>query len=318
MFGSHLSIAGGLYHAIEEAQKLHLQTVQIFTRNQQQWKSPDLLPQAIADFRRAADAAGFSQIVAHDSYLVNLAAPDQQLREKSLQAFTNEIRRCDVLGIRYLVTHGGSHGGAGEDEGLNRLTDSLRAAFAATPGAAVTVCLETTAGQGHALCWRFEHLSRIIQNLGEPARIGVCMDTCHILAAGYDITSETGMADVWQEFDRVVGLDWLKVMHLNDSLKPLGSRVDRHAHIGRGHVGLGAFRFLCQHQQLNHVPKILETAKEDAPDGRPWDVINLQVLRALAAGKPVKLKKFSVPGKKADRAPTAPKRSRPQIGRKND
>ncbi len=318
MFGSHLSIAGGLHHAIEEAQKLNLQTVQIFTRNQQQWKSPDLLPQAIADFRQAADAAGFSQLVAHDSYLVNLAAPDQQLRNKSLAAFTNEIQRCDTLGIRYLVTHGGSHGGAGEDEGLSRLTESLRAAFAATPGSAVTVCLETTAGQGNALCWRFEHLARIIQDLGKPARIGVCVDTCHILAAGYDITSEAGMANVWQEFDRVVGLDWLKVMHLNDSLKPWGSRVDRHAHIGRGHVGLGAFRFICRHPQLHHIPKILETAKEDAPDGRPWDVINLEVLRALAANKTVKFKKFFQPEKKAALTSAAQKRPSLRTGSKND
>ncbi len=309
MFGSHLSIAGGLYHAIEEAQELDLQTVQIFTRNQQQWKSSELQPQAIADFRKAADAAGFSQIVAHDSYLVNLAAPDPHLRKKSLESFTNEIQRCDILGIRYLVTHGGSHGGAGEEEGLNRLTDSLRAAFAATPDAAVTVCLETTAGQGHALCWRFEHLARIIQEISAPARIGVCMDTCHILAAGYDITSEAGMANVWQEFDRVVGLDQVKVLHLNDSLKPLGSRVDRHAHIGRGYVGLGAFRFLARHPRLKHVPKILETAKENAPDSRPWDVINLQVLRALAAGKAVKLKRFSVPDKKTEGMPAVPGRS---------
>ena len=317
MFGSHLSIAGGLYHAVEEAQELNLQTVQIFTRNQQQWRSPELLPQAIADFRRAADAAGFSKLVAHDSYLVNLAAPDQELRRKSLQAFTKEIQRCESLGIGYLVTHGGSHGGAGEEEGLLRLTESLRAALAATPDSTVIVCLETTAGQGNALCWRFEHLSRIIQDLGKPARIGVCMDTCHILAAGYDITSEAGMANVWEEFDRIVGLEWLKVMHLNDSLKPLGSRVDRHAHIGRGCVGLGAFRFICRHPQLHHIPKILETAKEDAPDGRPWDVINLEVLRALATDQPVTLQKFSQPEKKAILMSAAQKSPSFQRGMKN-
>ncbi len=314
MFGSHLSIAGGLYRALEAAQKLNLQTVQIFTRNQQQWKSPDLLPQTIADFRHAADAAGFSQIVAHDSYLVNLAAPDPQLRKKSLEAFTNEIQRCDTLGIRYLVTHGGSHGGSGENEGLWQLTESLRAAFAATPGSTVIVCLETTAGQGNALCWRFEHLSRILQNLGKPARIGVCMDTCHVLAAGYDITSEAGMANVWQEFNRVVGLEWLKVMHLNDSLKPLGSRVDRHAHIGRGYVGLGAFRFICRYPQLHHIPKILETAKEDAPDGRPWDVINIEVLQALATDQPVTLQKFSQPEKNTILMSAAQKRPSFQRG----
>ena len=307
MFGSHLSIAGGLHHAIEAAQALDLQTVQIFTRNQQQWKSPDLLPQAIADFRRAADNAGFSHIVAHDSYLVNLAARDTQLRQKSLNAFIGEIQRCAALGIPYLVTHGGSHGGDGEDEGLNRLAHSLQAALAATPDAAVTVCLETTAGQGNALCWRFEHLARILHGLGDSRRLGVCIDTCHILAAGYDITTHAGMAKVFEEFRRVVGLKWLKVMHLNDSLKPLGSRVDRHAHIGRGYVGLGAFEFICRNPQLANLPKILETPKEDAPNGQPWDKLNLHVLRTLAAGKKVKLKQFAAATKNVNRRSTAPK-----------
>ena len=284
MFGSHLSIAGGLHHALLAAAELNLQTVQIFTRNQRRWNAPPLNKPEVRRFRAQADRLGFSRIVAHDSYLVNLAAGDEQLRQKSIAAFAGELNRCARLGISFLVTHGGSHGGAGEARGIRRLIDSLNEALAAADKR-VIVCLETTAGQGTALGWRFEQLADIIAGVRDPERLGVCLDTCHVLAAGYDIATEQGIRGTMSEFDRIIGLNRLRVIHLNDSRKPLGSRVDRHAHIGCGHVGLPAFSYLCSDVRFLPIPKILETPKETAPDGRPWDQINLSILRALAAGK---------------------------------
>jgi deoxyribonuclease-4 len=285
MFGSHLSIAGGLHQALLAAAELNLQTVQIFTRNQRRWDAPPLKNPEVCRFRAEADRLGITRIVAHDSYLVNLAAGDEQLRQKSIAAFTGELQRCSQLGISFLVTHGGSHGGAGEARGIRRLIDSLNEALAAAADKRVIVCLETTAGQGAALGWRFEHLADIIAGVRDPERLGVCLDTCHVLAAGYDITTEQGIRRTISEFDRIIGLNRLRVIHVNDSLKPLGSRVDRHAHIGLGHVGLPAFAYLCRDARFLPIPKILETPKETAPDGRPWDQINLSILRALAAGK---------------------------------
>jgi len=290
MFGSHLSIAGGLYRAVDEAQSLGFQTVQIFTRNQQQWRSPPLPADAIDRFRAAMTAAGFTKAVAHDSYLTNLAATDEQLRQKSIAAFSAELQRCDQLGVGFLVTHSGAHGGAGEGVGIQRIVDSLNIVLEQNTGGSAAICLETTAGQGTSIGWRFEHMRDIIAGLKNPDRLGICMDTCHILAAGYDVTTPDGVSRVFEEFDRVIGFDRLKVIHINDSRKPLGSRVDRHEHIGRGCVGLPVFASICRDGRLKDIPKILETPKATAPDGRAWDTINLEVLKALAAGKKVRIK----------------------------
>jgi deoxyribonuclease-4 len=292
MFGSHLSVAGGLYKAVVEAQGLGLQTVQIFTRNQQQWASPPLLPEVISDFRAAVAKAEFPCVVAHDSYLTNLAAGNEDLRQKSIQCFALELKRCHRLGIQYLVTHTGAHGGAGEAEGIARIVASLRQVLELDPHGSTMVCLETTAGQGTSLGWRFEHLRDILSGVPNADRLGVCVDTCHIFAAGYDISTAQGAAQSFDEFDRIIGLDRLRVMHVNDSLKPLGSRVDRHAHIGRGMMGLPAFRYVCQHPVFANIPKIMETPKETAPDGRPWDLINLGILQALGHGDEVVIEPF--------------------------
>jgi deoxyribonuclease-4 len=285
MFGSHLSVAGGLYKAVVEAQNEGLQTVQIFTRNQQQWASPPLLPEVIRQFRDQVIQAGFPCVVAHDSYLTNLAAGNEELRQKSIRSFALELKRCHALGIQYLVTHTGAHGGAGEPEGISRIVASLRQVLELDRHGTTTICLETTAGQGTSLGWRFEQLRDILAGIRNTNRLGVCLDTCHIFAAGYDVSTPDGAAQSFEEFDRIIGLERLRVMHLNDSRKPLGSRVDRHAHIGRGMIGLAVFKYVCQNRAFREIPKIMETPKEMAPDGRPWDLINLEILQALERGE---------------------------------
>ena len=294
MFGSHLSIAGGLHNALLEAERLHMEVAQIFTKNQQQWLAKDLDPAAIAEFRRHSQRLGFTKIVAHDSYLINLAATDAGLRAKSIAAFAEEMRRCDLLGIRYLVMHPGAHTGQGEEVGLKKVVDAFNQVSAALPKAkspteGVIVCVESTAGQGTCLGHTFAHLAQILSRLKHPERFGICLDTCHLLAAGYELETAAGTAKMLAEFDRLIGLDHLKVWHLNDSKKPRGSRVDRHEHIGRGCVGLEAFALICRDPRFAQMPKILETPKEKAPDGRDWDEINLEILRKLAAGKKVKI-----------------------------
>lgn len=285
MYGSHLSVAGGLYKAVVEAQDLGLQTVQIFTRNQQQWASPPLRLEVIEQFQEEVKKAKFREIVAHDSYLTNLASGNEELRQKSIHSFALELQRCHTLGIQYLVTHSGAHSGAGEAEGIARIATSLHEVLERDPHGSTIICLETTAGQGTSLGWRFEHLRDILAAVRNPDRMGICLDTCHIFAAGYDISTHDGVAQSFAEFDRIIGLKHLRVMHLNDSRKPLGSRVDRHTHIGRGMIGLEAFRYVCQTPIFNKIPKIMETPKEIAPDGRPWDLINLGVLQALERGE---------------------------------
>ena len=287
MFGSHLSVAGGLYKAVVEAHGAGLQTVQIFTRNQQQWASPPLLPEVVERFRAEVIRADFPCVVAHDSYLTNLAAGNEELRQKSIHSFAMELKRCQALGIQYLVTHTGAHGGAGESEGITRIVASLQQVLGLDKRGSTIICLETTAGQGTSLGWRFEHLRDIVTGVRNADRLGVCVDTCHIFAAGYDISTPEGAVETFAEFDRIIGFDRLRVMHLNDSRKPLGSRVDRHAHIGRGMIGLAAFRYVCQNAAFQKIPKIMETPKETAPDGRPWDQINLGILQALQRGEEV-------------------------------
>ncbi len=301
MFGSHLSIAGGMTNALAEARELHLQTVQVFTRNQQQWAAPPLAPETTAAFRSQLADLGFDQVVAHDSYLINLATTDAELRQKSIAAFTHELERCEQLAIKYLVTHMGAHGGNGETVGISNIITALRQILFRASGNTV-ICLETTAGQGTCLGYKFEHLADVMAGVGENSRLAVCLDTCHVLAAGYDITTEAGTEKMLAEFDRVIGLKYLRVMHLNDSKKPLGSRVDRHTHIGHGHVGLSAFAAICRNPQFMQIPKILETPKEMAPNGLPWDRNNLDVLIALTNGETpvlVPLEADSRPAKKS-------------------
>jgi deoxyribonuclease-4 len=277
-FGAHMSISGGLHKAFGHGERAGCDTIQIFSKNQQQWRGKPLNEQDIAQFKAEQQRSGFGPLVVHDSYLINLASPNDELWEKSIAAFADELERCAALGIPYLVTHPGAHTGSGEDVGLEREAAALNRLFERGAGGDVTVLLETTAGQGSCLGYRFEHLARLIELVDRDERLGVCVDTCHILAAGYDIRTPEAYATTFDEFGRLVGIDRIKVFHLNDSQKDLGSRVDRHTHIGEGCVGLEGFRSVVNDPRFADLPMILETPKgEDLAE----DIANLAKLRGL-------------------------------------
>jgi len=288
MFGSHLSIAGGLHNALIQARQLDMDCVQIFTKNQRQWKVSPLDDEAIRLWQVHQRDTGICDVVSHDSYLINLASPDPDVRQKSIALFREELIRCEALGVPSLVTHPGAHMKAGEEAGLKRVAEALDELHRNLPGLKVVTCLEITAGQGTALGYTFEHLRAIIDMVAAPERLAVCLDTAHLLAAGYDLTSAAGAKAVLQELDTVVGKRQVRVLHMNDSKTPRGSRVDRHAHIGHGHVSLDAFRVIVNEPAFRNVPKILETPKEDAEDGTPWDTINLRTLREMLKPQPAK------------------------------
>ena len=233
----------------------------------------------IQQFKAAWEASGIRMVVAHDSYLINLATPDDALLEKSRSAMRIEVERCEQLGIPYLVMHPGSHVGSGEEAGLRRVAESFDAIHRQTAGFQAKILVETTAGQGTNLGWQFEQIARIFEHVAQPERLGVCFDTCHAFAAGYDIRTEAAYRQTMAEFDRIIGLARLNAIHVNDSVKPLGCRVDRHEAIGKGHIGLDGFRWLMNDPRLADIPKILETPKGGDPVAS--DQENLSKLRAL-------------------------------------
>jgi len=280
MFGSHLSIAGGMHNALIEAERLGFDTVQVFTKNQQQWKCKPLEKGSIDEWSSHCRRLKFKKTVSHDSYLINLASADDTLWHKSIDLFIEEVTRCSLLDIPYLVMHPGAHLGTGEEAGLKRVAKALDDVHEAVGPNHVTTCLEITAGQGSSLGYKLEHLAWIIEHVKQPNRLGVCLDTAHLFAAGYDFRGRK-YTKFRKEVDAIVGLKTVKVLHLNDSKKDLGSRVDRHDHIGRGTIGLDGFRPIVRDEAFVDVPKILETPKLKADDGRDWDVVNLETLRSL-------------------------------------
>ena len=283
--GSHMSIAGGLDQAPLRGRQAGCDTIQVFTKSNRQWAAKPLSDGEVERFKANLEATGIGPVVAHDCYLLNLAAPRAALWRKSVAAFRIEIERADRLGIPYLVTHPGAHLGAGEAEGMARVAEALNQLHAASPSARVQVLLETTAGQGTSLGSRFEELAAILAQVAHPDRVGVCLDTCHVFAAGYDIRSAEGYRRTLRELDACVGLRRLKAIHLNDSIQGLGSRVDRHTHIGQGRLGLEAFRLIVNDRRLFRVPMILETPKDN--DFVKADRRNLGRLRQLLkAGGP--------------------------------
>jgi len=282
LFGSHLSIAGGYYKAVDRAGQLGFDTVQIFTKNNNQWRAKPITEAEIDQFQASLEKNGITKPISHDSYLINLGSPDDELWNKSIDAMVVELERAHQLGIQHVVAHPGSHVGTGEEAGLKRIVDGLEIVFARTNGITTTVCLETTAGQGTNLGYRFEHLGEIIKGCSSTDRLTACIDSCHIFAAGYPIATKKEYSAAMAEFDEHVGFDRLVAWHLNDSKKGLGSRVDRHEHIGKGCLGLEPFRNIVNDKRMAKIPMYLETAKEvDPASGREWDEINLETLKSL-------------------------------------
>ena len=279
LIGAHESIAGGIHKAFERAESVGCRVLQVFTKNSNQWYAQPLTADDIANYKTTASKSSIKHVIAHDSYLINLCAKDKSILQKSREAFLDELGRCEILGIKYLNFHPGSHMGAGEKEGIHIIIDSLNWAHERARGYQVKSVLETTAGPGSAIGYRFEHLREIIDGVDEPERMAVCIDTCHVFAAGYDISTESAYVRTMKEFDGVIGLHKLVAIHVNDSKKPLGSRVDRHEHIGKGAIGEIGFRMLMQDEALAAIPKILETPKaKDLKEDR----MNLEILRELA------------------------------------
>lgn len=280
LFGAHMSIAGGYDRALIAAADHRCETVQLFTKSPSQWAAKPISDLEALTFRRLCRKLGLRSPVGHDSYLINLASPDEALYRRSVDAFVDEVLRAEQLGLRYLVTHPGAHMGSGEAEGLQRVATALDEVHRRCPNVRTRVLLELTAGQGTCLGARFEHLRTILRSVREPQRLGVCLDTCHVVAAGYALDPQPRYEATMKELGRTIGLGRLKVFHLNDSLKPLGSRVDRHAAIGAGHVGIGAFRRIVNDPRFANRPMILETPKESA-ENDDMDTINLRILRKL-------------------------------------
>lgn len=278
LLGAHMSTAGGVWRVFERASSLGCTAVQLFVKSNTQWKSKVLKEEDVHLFQQERARTGIGSVIAHSSYLINLCAVKTEFLRRSRESLVEEIRRCARLGIPYIVFHPGSHMGRGEKEGIDRIVESLNSVHERTHECPVMSLLETTAGQGTSIGYRFEHLRAIIDRVEAKSRVGVCIDTSHIFAAGYDIRAEQGYTAVFQEFDAVVGFHRVRVLHLNDSKRECGSRVDRHEHIGKGALGIHPFRLLMNDERFRSIPKILETPKDD--DLR-YDRMNLHTLVKL-------------------------------------
>jgi len=282
LLGAHMSVAGGVSKAFARGEASTCRTMQIFTKNANQWKAKPLSGEEVESFHNERKRSGITPVVAHDSYLINIASPEGKKRGMSKQALLEEVERVETLGIDYLVMHPGAHMGAGEEEGIRRIIESLNDVHRKTEGCRMKILLETTAGQGTNLGYRFEQIEAMIDGVDDPDRLGVCMDTCHIFAAGYDLRTEEEYEKTMKELFARFGRKKILCVHVNDSLKPFESRVDRHAHIGEGEIGKEGFRCLMRDPRFAKIPKILETPKGEKEE---MDLINLGLLREFAAGK---------------------------------
>ena len=278
LLGAHMSISGGVHIAIERARSIDCTAMQMFVKNNMQWFARPLTRDEVRAFVEHRQRAELLSIFAHANYLINLAATNPLFHANSIRALSKELASANQLELPFLVLHPGAHRGAGEEAALAKIIASINKVFRKIPKVKTKIALETTAGQGSCVGHRFEHLAHIIDNVREPERLCICLDTAHLFAAGYDIGTESGIRKTFREFDRKIGLDRLVAIHLNDSKTGRGSRVDRHEHIGKGKIGLDAFRFIMRDRRLNKIPKVLETPK--GKDLRE-DVMNLQTLRAL-------------------------------------
>jgi deoxyribonuclease-4 len=278
LLGAHMSIGGGVHMAIERARSIDCSAMQMFVKNNMQWFARPLIREEIRAFLEHRQRGELLSIFAHANYLINLAATNPQFHTNSLRALSEELTRADQLELPFIVLHPGAHLGAGEEAGLKKIAASIDKVVRKLPNIKTKIALETTAGQGSCLGHTFEQITFIIDNAREPERLCVCLDTAHVFAAGYDIGSESATRKMFREFDRVIGLNRLAALHVNDSKTARGSRVDRHEHIGKGKIGLAAFRFIMRDRRFDKIPKVLETPK--GKDLRE-DVENLKTLRAL-------------------------------------
>jgi deoxyribonuclease-4 len=278
LLGAHMSIAGGMHLAAERAFSIGCSTMQVFVKNSSRWAGKPLEEEDVAEFRRLVEEYHIAPILAHDTYLINLCAADPAILEKSRTALKDEIERCHRLGIGFLNFHPGSHMGRGEEKGIRLIAESINRVHEQTHSCGVQSVLETTAGQGSAVGYRFEQLKAIIELVEDKNRMAVCIDTCHIFAAGYDISNSSGYEETFKEFDAVIGLERLAAFHFNDSKRELGSHIDRHEHIGKGKIGSAGFALLMNDPRFSNIPKILETPKgEDMKE----DVENMKQLKKM-------------------------------------
>ncbi|NUL83554.1 MAG: deoxyribonuclease IV [Armatimonadetes bacterium] len=275
LLGAHMPTAGGVHKALYSGKAIGCTSVQIFTASPRQWKSNPLSDEAIEAWKAGQQETGIQSTVSHAAYLINLAATDEAVWRQSYDAYLQELHRCCQLGVRYAVVHMGSHLGQGEDVGIDRLIETFKLLLEEMPEGCLPA-LETMAGQGSALCYRFEHFARLFDAVPDK-RLTVCADTCHLFAAGYDLRTQEAYDETMAEFDRLVGIERLSVWHVNDSKKPLGSRVDRHDHIGHGEIGEGGFRALMKDARFRNVPLLLETPEVD---DFPKDLATLKRLEA--------------------------------------
>lgn len=278
LFGAHESIAGGAFTAIERGAKATCDTIQMFNKSNAQWKAKVLTDEEVEKYFQLQEETGVTVCTSHSSYLINIASPDKALNKKSYLALKEEMERCERLKIPNLVMHPGAHVGSGLENGMDTIVRNLNRLFSELKDNHVTLALETTAGQGSTIGRTFEELAYIIQNVEDPTHLGVCLDTCHIFAAGYDIRTTKVYKQTMKAFDDTIGIDRLRIIHANDSLKEFDSRRDRHEHIGKGFIGLDGFRSFVNDKRLNHIPIILETPKGD---DLKEDIENLRVLRSL-------------------------------------
>ncbi len=275
--GAHMSVAGGLYRSLERGHSIGCNTIQIFTRNASRWAAKDVSSEEISLFQKARRAARISPVFAHCSYLINLGC-EGEFYERSIDALIAEVIRAEYLGLEFVVLHPGSHMGFGEEQGLKMVVQALNRVFAATSQMKCKIAIENTAGQGNCLGSKLEHLEYFIQHCSHPNRIGICIDTCHLFASGYDLRSKKSYEQTFQELLARIPKRKILAFHLNDSKMPLNSKVDRHEHIGKGHLGIEAFRMLMNDPRFSKVPKVLETPKgKDLAE----DVINLSLLRGF-------------------------------------
>lgn len=293
LLGAHMSIAGGYFKAADAAAALGMDTVQIFTKNNNQWRAKPLSDDDIRLFREALERGHLQKPCAHNSYLINLASPNEELWKKSLDASIEELQRAEALGLDGVVMHPGSYVGSSEEAGLQRIITALDDVHRRCPKFRTKFWLELTAGQGSSLGCKFEHIATILNGVKASDRLGVCVDSCHIFAAGYPLITPQEYAATITQLDQIIGLDRVQAFHLNDSKKPLGRRVDRHEHIGEGFLGLEPFRHILNDPRFAHLPMYLETNKGER-DGENLDAINLRTLRGLIETKKPRGRKKAV------------------------